>query len=63
MIGKNEEILLDLTNMIDNLKRAASVKAETEESKKIQTGINISAIQKKPDANCSVASDFLFKKQ
>lgn len=36
---KNEELLLDLTNMIDNLKRAASVKAESEESKKIQTGI------------------------
>jgi len=36
---KNEDLLLDLTNMIDNLKRAASVKAESEESKKIQTGI------------------------
>jgi len=38
---KNEDLLLDLTDMIDNLKRAASVKAESEESKKIQTGINM----------------------
>ncbi len=38
---KNEDLLLDLTDMIDNLKRAASVKAESEESKRIQTGINM----------------------
>jgi len=38
---KNEDLLLDLTDMIDNLKRAASVKAESEESKKIQTGITM----------------------
>ena len=38
---KSEDLLLDLTDMIDNLKRAASVKAESEESKKIQTGINM----------------------
>ena len=36
---KNAEILEDLTDMVDNLKRAISVKAESEESKKIQTGI------------------------
>ena len=36
---KNEDLLLDLTDMIENLDRAASVKAETEEAKKIQTGI------------------------
>ena len=36
---KNEDLLLDLTDMIENLDRAASVKVETEESKKIQTGI------------------------
>lgn len=37
----NQELLLDLVNMIENLDRAASVKAESEESKKIQTGINM----------------------
>lgn len=42
---KNEDLLLDLTNMIDNLNRAASVKAESEESKKIQTGIVMVASQ------------------
>ena len=35
----NQDLLLDLVNMIDNLDRAASLKAESEESKKIQTGI------------------------
>jgi len=38
---KNADILEDLTDMIDNLKRAASVKAESEESKRIQTGIKM----------------------
>ena len=36
---KNEELLLDLTDMIENLDRASKAKAESEESKKIQTGI------------------------
>jgi molecular chaperone GrpE len=36
---KNEDLLLDLTDMIENLDRASKVKAETEEAKKIQTGI------------------------
>ena len=36
---KNEDLLLDLTDMIENLNRASSVKVESEESKKIQTGI------------------------
>ena len=36
---KNEDLLEDLTGMIENMKRAASVKVESEESKKIQTGI------------------------
>ena len=35
----NEDLLEDLTSMIENMKRAASVKVESEESKKIQTGI------------------------
>ena len=38
---KNEELLLDLTDMIENLDRASKVKAETEEAKKIQTGIEM----------------------
>lgn len=38
---KNEDLLLDLTEMIDNLDRACSVKVESEESKKIQTGIQM----------------------
>lgn len=38
---KNEDLLLDLTDMIDNLDRAVSVKVESEESKKIQTGISM----------------------
>ena len=37
----NQDLLLDLVNMIENLDRAASVKAENEESKKIQTGIQM----------------------
>ena len=37
----NQDLLLDLVNMIENLDRAASVKAESEESKKIQTGIQM----------------------
>ena len=36
---KNEDLLEDLTDMIENMNRAASVKVESEESKKIQTGI------------------------
>ena len=35
----NQDLLLDLVNMIENLDRAANIKAESEESKKIQTGI------------------------
>lgn len=35
----NQDLLLDLVSMIENLDRAASTKAESEESKKIQTGI------------------------
>ena len=38
---KNEELLEDLTDMIENLDRATKVKAESEESKKIQTGIEL----------------------
>ena len=38
---KNEDLLLDLTDMIENLDRAAAVKAESEESKKIQVGISM----------------------
>jgi len=38
---KNEDLLLDLTDMIENLDRAASIKAESEEAKKIQTGIGM----------------------
>ena len=37
----NQDLLLDLVGMIENLDRAASVKAESEESKKIQTGIQM----------------------
>lgn len=37
----NQDLLLDMVNMIENLDRAASVKAESEESKKIQTGIQM----------------------
>ena len=37
----NQDLLLDLVNMIENLDRAASVKVESEESKKIQTGIQM----------------------
>lgn len=37
----NQDLLLDLVGMIENLDRAASVKVETEESKKIQTGIEM----------------------
>ena len=42
---KNEDILLDLTDMIENLDRAAGVKVESEESKKIQVGINMVSMQ------------------
>lgn len=42
---KNEDLLLDLTDMIENLNRAASIKAESEESKKIQVGIKMVADQ------------------
>ena len=38
---KNEDLLLDLTDMIENLDRASKVKAETEEARKIQTGIEM----------------------
>ena len=37
----NQDLLLDMVNMIENLDRAALVKAESEESKKIQTGIQM----------------------
>lgn len=37
----NQDLLLDMVNMIENMDRAASVKAETEESKKIQDGIKL----------------------
>lgn len=37
----NQDLLLDMVNMIENLDRAASIKAESEESKKIQTGIQM----------------------
>ncbi len=37
----NQDLLLDLVAMIENLDRAASAKAESEESKKIQTGIQM----------------------
>lgn len=37
----NQDLLLDMVNMIENLDRAASVKADSEESKKIQTGIQM----------------------
>ena len=37
----NQDLLLDMVNMIENMDRAASVKAETEESKKIQDGIKM----------------------
>ena len=42
---KNEDLLLDLTDMIENLDRAANVKVESEESKKIQVGISMVANQ------------------
>lgn len=41
----NQDLLLDMVNMIENLDRAALVKAESEESKKIQTGIKMVASQ------------------
>ena len=37
----NQDLLLDMVNMIENMDRAASVKAENEESKKIQDGIKM----------------------
>lgn len=37
----NQDLLLELVGMIENLDRAATTKAETEESKKIQTGIKM----------------------
>ena len=37
----NKDLLLDMVNMIENMDRAASVKAESEESKKIQDGIKM----------------------
>ena len=37
----NQDLLLDMVNMIENLDRAASVKVESEESKKIQDGIKM----------------------
>ena len=37
----NQDLLLDMVNMIENMDRAASVKAESEESKKIQDGIKM----------------------
>lgn len=37
----SQDLLLDMVNMIENMDRAASVKVETEESKKIQDGIKM----------------------
>lgn len=37
----NQDLLLDLVGMIENLDRAASIKADSEESKKIQIGIQM----------------------
>ena len=37
----NQDLLLDMVNMIENMDRAASVKAESEESKKIQNGVKV----------------------
>lgn len=37
----NQDLLLDMVNMIENLDRAANTKAESEESKKIQIGIQM----------------------
>lgn len=37
----NQDLLLDLVGMIENLDRAAGAKVESEESKKIQTGIQM----------------------
>lgn len=37
----NQDLLLDMVNMIENLDRATSIKTESEESKKIQTGIQM----------------------
>lgn len=37
----NQDLLLDLVGMIENLDRASNVKAESEESKKIQVGIQM----------------------
>ena len=42
---KNEDLLLDLTDMVENLDRASAVKVESEESKKIQVGIQMVANQ------------------
>jgi len=42
---KNEDLLIDLTEMIENMNRAASVKVESDESKKIQTGIMMVNVQ------------------
>lgn len=36
---KNEDLLLDLTDVIENLDRALSIKTDNEESKKIQAGV------------------------
>ena len=41
----NQDLLLDMVNMIENMDRAASVKAESEESKKIQDGIKMGSNQ------------------
>ena len=37
----NQDLLLDMGNRIENMDRAANVKAESEESKKIQDGIKM----------------------
>ena len=37
----NQDLLLDMVNMIENMDRAANVKTESEESKKIQDGIKM----------------------
>ena len=37
----NQDLIMDLIEMVDNLGRASEIKVETEEAKKIQTGIQM----------------------
>lgn len=41
----NQDLILDLLEMIENLDRASSVKTESEEAKKIVTGISMTSVQ------------------